>query len=104
VSYIPHLSDKEREIFGHLLHHNRRTFTNTSDCGYAAELLSLGYVQMIAKGGQHIGFWSVPFGIPDPVWEALQENRDAFPYKPQPGSRRGRGAGEPEPWREPGAP
>lgn len=104
VSYIPFLSDKEREIFGCLLHFKRRTFTNTSDCGYAAELLSLGYVQMIAKGGQHVERWSVPFGVPDHVWEALEENREAFPYSPRPGSRRDRGSGDLEPWRKPGMP
>ena len=102
VSYIPFLSDKERQIFGYLLHHKRRTFTNTSDCGYAGELLSLGYVQMIAKGGQHVDYWSVPFGVPDHVWEALEENGDAFPYKPQPSSRRERA--EADPWRKPGMP
>lgn len=106
TKYIPHLSDKEREIFATLLHQNRRTFTNTSDCGYAAELLSLGYVQMIAKGGQHVEYWSIPFGVPDPVWDALQENRDAFPYvEPQRSYRdRNRGQGDPEPWRKPGPP
>lgn len=104
IAYIPYLSPKERQIFGFLLHHNRRTFTNTSDCGYAAELLSLGYVQMIGRNGQRVEYWSVPFGVPDPVWEALEENRDAFSYVPQQVSWRDRGNGEPEPWRKPGPP
>ena len=99
TKYIPFLNDKEREIFAVLLHQKRRTFTNTSDCGYAAELLSLGYVQMIGRGGQHVDYWTVPFGIPDPVWDALEENRDAFPYEPPQRSRRDRGPVDPSPWR-----
>ncbi|WP_375275624.1 hypothetical protein [Methylorubrum thiocyanatum] len=104
TKYTPYLSPKERQIFGFLLHYNRRTFTNTSDCGYAAELLSLGYVQMIGRGRQHVDYWSVPFGVPESVWEALEENRDAFLYVRQQASYRDRGYGEPEPWRKPGAP
>jgi hypothetical protein len=104
TKYIPHLSSKEREIFGVLLHQNRRTFTNTEDCGYATELLSLGYVRMIARDGQSVQYLEFPFGIPDPVWDALQENREAFPYEPPQRSRRDRVPADPAPWRRPGPP
>lgn len=104
TKYIPHLSQTERQIFATLLHQNRRTFTNTEDCGYATELLSLGYVRMIARDGQSVQYWDFPFGIPDPVWDALQENRDAFPYEQAQRSRRGRDEADPSPWRRPGPP
>lgn len=104
IKYIPHPSPTERHIFATLLHQNRRTFTNTEDCGLATELLSLGYVRMIARDGQSVQYWDFPFGIPDPVWDALQENRDAFPYEPPQRSRRGRDPVDPSPWRRPGPP
>lgn len=82
ISYIPHLSEKERMIYAHLLHHNQRVFSNTPECGYASNLLALGYVQIIAQNGrQEFDYFAVPFGIPDPVWDALQERKDEFPYR-----------------------
>lgn len=99
ASYIPHLSEKERMIFAHLLHQIQKTFEGTPDCGYASLLYSLGYVQMI---GQHRGsfdYYSVPFGVPDPVWEVLVERKDEFPYR-MAAAARGRTV-ELSPWRKP---
>ncbi len=82
ISYIPHLNEHDKKIYVHLLHHNMRVFENTPDCGYASTLFSLGYVQLLgAKGGdREVEYFSYPFGVPDPVWEALVEHRDKFPY------------------------
>ena len=101
IDYIPHLSERERLIFGYLLHHNQRTFTNVADGGHANMLLSLGFVGIIAKGGQTVDMWEVPFGVPDPVWKGLTENRDKFPYTPKLERSRHGGSHEPHPWRAP---
>lgn len=98
VSYIPNLSERERMIFAHLLHHNQRTFENTPDCGFASILYSLGYVQVIG-GNRPVDHFAVPFGIPDPVWEALQERKSEFPYRLA-NAPRGRTV-ETSPWRVP---
>lgn len=98
VTYIPSLSEKERQIFAHLLHHNQRTFENTPDCGYASLPYSLGYVQVIG-GNRQVDYFAVPFGIPDPVWEALPERKDEFPYRLA-NAPRGRTT-ELSPWRVP---
>ncbi|WP_144445553.1 hypothetical protein [Inquilinus limosus] len=99
VEYIPHLSDQEREILAHLLHHNQRTFTNTADGGRANMLLSMGFVRILARPGQQVDYFEVPFGVTDPVWKALQAHAQEFPYRP----RRDGHHGERDvaPWRAP---
>ncbi|MET7242340.1 hypothetical protein ABZT49_03140 [Methylobacterium sp. EM32] len=98
ISYIPNLSDRERLIFEHLLHHNQRTFENTPDCGHASLLYSLGYVRMLASN-REVDYFAVPFGITDPVWEALQERKAEFPYR-HANKPRGR-TSDISPWRVP---
>lgn len=98
VDYIPHLSERDRVIIGHLLHHNQRVFTNVQDCGHASVLYAMGFVQMIARPGQVIDYWDFPFGVPDPVWDAMVEHKDQFPYKQPEGERRGRDGAPP--WRQ----
>lgn len=44
-------------------------------------------------------YFAVPFGIPAPVWEALQERKDEFPYRLA-NAPRGRTT-ELSPWRTP---
>jgi hypothetical protein len=44
ANYIPHMTDKEREIIGYLLTHNQTTFTAGSDGGHARTLLARGIV------------------------------------------------------------
>lgn len=100
VQYIPHMSAKERQIFAHLLHHNMRTFTAFQDGGYAAGLIGMGFIGWVYQNRQPLDPWAVPMGVPDTVWEALQEHRDQFlPYDPERDSR-GRVI-ERDPWRRP---
>jgi hypothetical protein len=99
VQYIPHMTPKERQIFAHLLHHNQRTFTAFHDGGYAAGLIGLGFIGWVTQNRQAVDPWAVPMGIPDTIWDALQEHRDQFPYTPERDSR-GRPVELP-PWRKP---
>jgi hypothetical protein len=96
--YIPHFTERERQIFGYLIAKNQRVFTADSDGGYAATLLSMGFVRIIAHPGQHVDPFAVPMGIPDPVWDALIEHKDAFPYTPEYWHDRS-GRVEAHPWR-----
>jgi hypothetical protein len=95
--YIPHMTEKEREIIGYLLAKNQKMFGAASDGGYASTLLSRGIVRVAARQGQHIDMMDVPMEIPDYVWEVLSAHRDQFPYTPR-GTRNGV---EPHPWRVP---
>ena len=79
--YIPHMTPKEREIIGYLLHYNQRVFQTTPDGGYAAPLIAKGVVCPIGIAGQVFGAHQVPFEIPRPVWDVLTANRATFSYK-----------------------
>lgn len=94
AKYIPHMTDKEKEIIGYLLAHNQKGFTCADDFGYAATLRGRGIVVVAAKHGQVVDFENVPARIPDHIWDVLEKNKDQFPYaRPDPGER------EPHPWR-----
>lgn len=95
--YIPHMTDKEREIIAYLLAKNQKMFGAESDGGYASTLLSRGIVRIAAKPGQHIDMMDVPMEIPDYAWEVLSTHKDQFPYTP----KRNRNGVEPCPWRVP---
>ncbi len=97
LDYIPHMTDKEREIIGYLLAKNQKMFGAEIDGGYASTLLARGIVRIAAKAGQHIDEMDVPMEIPDYVWEVLSAHRDKSPYTPQ----RMRDGVEPHPWRVP---
>jgi hypothetical protein len=103
--YIPFLTDREIQIFAYMLHYNKKSFTNTQDCGYANILLAKGYVKIIARPGQMVDYFDVPFGVPDHIWNVLEKHRDKFPHTPKPQSGYGRrrdGDGvEAYPWRTP---
>lgn len=74
-NYIPHMTDKEREIIAYLLNKNQKTFTCAVDGGYANTLMSRGIV------------------VPDEVWDILVKHKNQFPYKPT--------DDKPHPWRIP---
>jgi hypothetical protein len=94
--YIPHMTDREKRIIGHLIHHNQKTFTGAADGGYAVTLISRGIVIRQMIGGQQASALDVPFGIPDHVWDVLMEHKDKFPYRPE----KNQGTVI-SPWREP---
>jgi hypothetical protein len=48
--YIPHLTDKERQILGYLRHKKMKTFTADNDGGYAGTLLARRFIRYIGVG------------------------------------------------------
>jgi hypothetical protein len=92
-SYLPHLTEKERAIFAHLLHKNEKSFTASVDGGYASTLISRGLIVQAVRPGQMVDSEHVPCTIPDAVWEELVRHKDQFP-PPKKLS--------PHPWRVPG--
>jgi len=97
--YIPHMTDREKQIIGYLLAKNQKMFSAESDGGYAVLLLSRGIIIVAARPGQHVSMSDVPMAIPDHVWDVLVKHKDQFPYK-APTPRR-RDDVEPHPWRVP---
>jgi len=97
-NYIPHMTEKDREIIGYLLAKNQKQFTADQDGGYATNLISRKVVRYAAQPGQIFRGTDVPMRIPDNVWQILKEHQDEFPYtapKLRPGEV------EPAPWRIP---
>jgi hypothetical protein len=80
--YIPHMTAKEKEIIGYLLHHNQKVFQTDQDGSYAAPLISKGIVVVAVRPGQVVDPLRVPFEIPDHIWSVLQSQRAQFPYVP----------------------
>jgi hypothetical protein len=95
-NYIPHMTEKEREIIGYLLTKNQKQFTADQDGGYATSLISRQIVMYAYQPGQVFRGTDVPMRIPDIVWEILKEHQGEFPYQPTK-----RGEIEPQPWRVP---
>jgi hypothetical protein len=89
--YIPFMTPKDKQIIGHLLHHNQRMFECEPDGGYARLLLSRGIVRIAARPGQQCDHFHVPFEIPLHIWEVLVRHKEAFPYQP--------GRNGSDPWR-----
>jgi len=80
--YIPFFTPKDKQIIGHLLHHNQRMFECEPDAGHARLLLSQGIVRVAARPGQQCDYFNVPFEVPAHIWEVLVKYKDQFPYKP----------------------
>lgn len=80
--YIPYMLPKERAIFAQLLHQNRKAFFAEDDAGYAATLLGPRYVVVSAIPGQTASHHSVPYRIPDHIWDVAAQHRDQFPHTP----------------------
>ena len=97
-AYIPHMSEKDRDIIGYLLAKNQKQFTADQDGGYATNLISRKIVLYAYQPGQVFRGTDVPMRIPDNVWEILKERQSEFPYnspKLRPDEV------EPAPWRIP---
>lgn len=80
--YIPHLTDRERQILGYLREKNQKTFVADHDGGYAATLLARGIVTYVGVRGQSFDMDKVPMAVPDYVWKVMVERPQDFPYKP----------------------
>jgi hypothetical protein len=94
INYIPHMTQKEREIIAYLLAKNQTTFTAAADGGHAATLLARGIVTVIYAPGQQLDRENIPMMIPPAVWDALVKHKKEFPYTPVK-----RDGVEPHPWR-----
>jgi Super-infection exclusion protein B len=89
--YIPHMTEKDKEIIGYLLNKNQKVFTGNQDGGYASTLIAAGVIVYAHRHGQIMHLDDVPFAITDEAWEVLQKNKDQFSYS---------GADDaPHPWR-----
>lgn len=99
-NYIPHLTDKERQILGYLREKNHKTFVADHDGGYAGTLLARGIVVYVGVRGQTFDMDKTPMAVPDHVWRVMQEQPESFPYKPE-YSTGGRDRVETYPWRIP---
>ena len=97
------LDDRERQIFGYLLHHRQQAFQVAADGGYAAKLMAQGFVVRIAAaGGQIVDYDDVPVKVPDYIWEVLERRKADFPHRPEYAQSRGRAERvEMHPWRIP---
>jgi hypothetical protein len=80
--YIPFMTEKEKQIIGYLLKHNQKTFTAAVDGGYAVTLIARGIIVRQMAPGQQALEQDVPMGVPEHIWEVLQNHKDEFPYKP----------------------
>jgi hypothetical protein len=84
--YIPFMTPKDKQIIGHLLHHNQRMFEAELDGGHARLLLSRGIVRIAVQPGQMVDHFDVPFEVPMHIWEVLVRHKDKFlPYRPEKG-------------------
>jgi hypothetical protein len=92
--YIPHMTQRERGIIGHLLHHNQKIFSADMDGGFAAPLISKSICVRAILPGQVFAPRDTPFVVPDHIWNVLAERREQFPYQPL-------GEDEAPPWRVP---
>ena len=92
--YIPHMTDKERQIIGYLLAKNQKVLEADYDGGHATTLLSRGIIVRYVQPGQVARGMSTPMTIPDHVWKVLVKHKARFEYEPP-------RAGEQEspPWR-----
>ncbi len=80
--YIPYMTDKDRQIIGHLLHHQNKIFHCDSNGGHAKSLIAKGIVKLGVRPGQVFDADDVPFVVPDHIWEVFEQNVDAFPHSP----------------------
>jgi len=97
-AYIPHMSEKDRQIIGYLLAKNQKQFTADQDGGYATNLISRKIVLYAYQPGQVFRGTDVPMRIPENVWKILKERQREFPYNPP---KLRPGEVEPAPWRIP---
>lgn len=81
--HLPFLGDKERQILGYLRHNKQKTFIADHDGGYASTLLAQRFVYYIGVPGQTFDLDKTPMAVAEHVWTVMQEQPEAFPYKPE---------------------
>ena len=86
------LTEREREILGHLLAHNQRAFEVLPDGEEAATLIAKGFVRLPARHAPAI-HRDITVEVPPHVWEVLARHRTEFPQN--------QSADRGHPWRTP---
>lgn len=79
-AYLPYMTEDDRKIVGHLLHHNRKTFSGAIDGGLARELIARGIVNTAIRPGYSYDQLHIPFVVNDEAWAVLVEHKDQFPF------------------------
>lgn len=92
-NYIPHMTEKERDIIAYLLSKNQKMFTCDQDGGHAVTLISRRIIVPYYQPNQVVHPNDVPMIIPDHLWEILQKHKNHFPYTPKHGESKA------HPWR-----
>lgn len=82
--YIPFMTEREKAVIAQLLHQNRKSFSGSSDGGYAAPLIGRGFIKSSLARNQTFDLEDVPYLLPDHIWEVAAQNRDVFKYVPDP--------------------
>lgn len=95
IDDIPHLTEREKQIFAYLIAKNQKWFDADSTGEYASGLVAKGYIVSIARPGSYYTINGFPFEVPNFVWEEIQVRKELFPYL---AVNRSRGGGEKAPW------
>ena len=77
--YIEFMTEEDRKIIGHLLHHNRKTFSGAIDGGNARELISRGIINQATRPGYSFDPENIPFMVNEQAWKVLSKRKDEFP-------------------------
>ncbi len=78
-TYIEFMTEEDRKIIGHLLHHNRKTFSASIDGGHARELIARGIINQATRPGYSFDPENIPFVVNEQAWEALSKRKAEFP-------------------------
>jgi len=93
TNYIPHMTQIERAIIGHLLARGQKTFTTNQDGGNAMTLISRRIIIHALQPGQVFTASKCPFVVPDHLWEVLEKHKANFPTEIDPSN-----PNSPPPW------
>ncbi|TIL23674.1 MAG: hypothetical protein E5Y88_22375 [Mesorhizobium sp.] len=81
-SYVPFLTEKERQILGYLFAHKQKTFVADRDGGYAGTLIARRIIRYIGVPGQTYDLNKCPLAVADCVWKVMEEQPESFPHSP----------------------
>lgn len=79
-AYVDFMTEDDRKIVAHLLHHNRKTFSAALDGGAARELIARGIINQATRAGYSFDPENVPFSVNDQAWKVLTNRKDEFPF------------------------
>ena len=76
--YLPYLTHREALILAYLIINRQKTMTAAIDGDMAATLVSRGVIRLFARPGQQVDGLSVPFHVPDHLWEVLVQESEVI--------------------------